>query len=38
MTHDPLPQFLLIRDGRILSRWQGEAPELAALMELAEEA
>ena len=37
MSDDPLPQYLLIRDGRILSRWQGEVPELATLMHLAEE-
>ena len=36
MTSDPLPQFLLIRDGQVLSRWQGEVPELATLINLAE--
>lgn len=35
MSNDPLPQFLLIRDGQILSRWQGEVPRLRALMALA---
>lgn len=35
MSDAPLPQFLLIRDGRILSRWQGEVPRLRALMEFA---
>ena len=34
MTSDPLPQFLLIRDGHILSRWQGEAPDPSTLMNL----
>jgi len=35
MSDAPLPQFLLIRDGQILSRWQGEVPQMRALMELA---
>jgi len=36
MSDAPLPQYLLIRDGEILSRWQGEVPELRALTALAE--
>jgi hypothetical protein len=35
MSDGPLPQFILIRDGRIVSRWQGEVPPLQALMDLA---
>jgi hypothetical protein len=38
ISNDPLPQFLLIRDGQILSRWQGEVPQLRALMDLAAKA
>lgn len=38
MSDAPLPQFLLIRDGQVLSRWQGEVPRLRALMDIAENA
>jgi thiol-disulfide isomerase/thioredoxin len=36
MGDGPLPQYLLVRDGQILNRWQGEVPELRALMDLTE--
>jgi len=38
MSDAPLPQFLLIRDGQILSRWQGEVPQMSALMAVAAKA